>query len=100
MKARRATLILTSLLAVMTVLSVSQYKRNRARDEMTVRFGLSPYPNTFIPIIGKEKGWYADEGVSVEFTTLAWPDVISALSANRVDVAISTISSIIGEDGG
>ncbi len=60
-----------------------------------VRFGVSPFQDTLLPIIGEEKGWYEDEGLDVEFVVLGWSEVQEALAAGEIDVAINNISSII-----
>lgn len=63
-----------------------------------VRYGVSPFQDTLVPIFGKEKGWYEEEGLDVEFKILGWTEVQEALSSaaqNRIDVGINNISSII-----
>lgn len=61
----------------------------------TVRFGVSPFQDTLLPIVGDAKGWYAEEGISVDFKILGWTEVMEALSAGQVDVAINNISSVV-----
>lgn len=63
-----------------------------------VRYGVSPFQDTLVPMFGKEKGWYEEEGLDVEFKILGWTEVQEALSSaaqNRIDVGINNISSII-----
>lgn len=60
-----------------------------------VRFGVSPFQDTLVPIVGGEKGWYKEEGLDVEFSVLGWTEVMEALSAGSVDVAINNISSVV-----
>jgi NitT/TauT family transport system substrate-binding protein len=63
-----------------------------------VRFGISPFQDTLVPIVGKEKGWYAEEGLDVEFRILGWTEVQEALSSastNKIDVGINNISSVV-----
>ncbi len=67
----------------------------RAQEPTKVRYGVSPFQDTLLPIIGKEKGWYEEEGLDVEFVVLGWTEVQEALAAGDVDVAINNISSVI-----
>lgn len=60
-----------------------------------VRFGVSPFQDTLVPIVGREKGWYREEGLDVEFSVLGWTEVMEALSAGKVDIAINNISSVV-----
>jgi len=68
---------------------------NRKVLQTKVRFGVSPFQDTLLPIVGREKGWYREEGLDVEFKVLGWTEVQEALSAGAVDVAINNISSVI-----
>lgn len=61
----------------------------------TVRFGISPFQDTLVPIIGKEKGWYQEEGLNVDFRILGWTEVMEALSAGQIDIAINNMSSVV-----
>jgi ABC-type nitrate/sulfonate/bicarbonate transport system substrate-binding protein len=63
-----------------------------------VRIGVSPFQDTLVPIIGQQKGWYKEEGLDVEIKILGWTEVqeaLSSVSANRIDVGINNISSVI-----
>jgi ABC-type nitrate/sulfonate/bicarbonate transport system substrate-binding protein len=49
-------------------------------------------------MFGQTKGWYAEEGLDVQFRILGWTEVQEALSSratDRIDVGINNISSII-----
>ena len=64
----------------------------------TIRFGISPFPDTYMPYLGKIKGWYAEEGLDVEFRILGWTEIQEALSSssdNKIDLGINNISSVI-----
>lgn len=93
--------ILWAVVAVLTLtVGIGAYflvKGQRAIDGgMTkVRFGISPFQDTLVPFVGKEKGWYHDVGLDVEFKILGWTEVMEALSAGHIDVAINNISSVI-----
>lgn len=71
---------------------------NQPTDLVKVSYGVSPFQDTLVPIFGKEKGWYKEEGLDVEFKILGWTEVQEALSSaasNRIDLGINNISSII-----
>lgn len=60
-----------------------------------VRYGVSPFQDTYLPALGKEFGWYEEEGLDVEFEILGWTEVQEALAAGEIDVAINNISSVV-----
>jgi NitT/TauT family transport system substrate-binding protein len=60
-----------------------------------VVYGVSPFQDTYLPALGKDMGWYEEEGLDVEFKVLGWTEVQEALAAGEVDVAINNISSVI-----
>lgn len=66
-----------------------------AQELTKVRYAVSPFQDTLLPIVGKEKGWYEEEGLDVEFIILGWTEVQEALAAGEADVAINNISSVI-----
>ncbi|MDP9190451.1 MAG: ABC transporter substrate-binding protein [Acidobacteriota bacterium] len=90
---------LVSLLLVSLFASCRQEKSSAPpatkKPLETVRFGVSPFQDTLLPIIGKERGWYAEEGLDVQFTQLGWTEVMEALSAGQVDVAINNETSVV-----
>ncbi|MCD6031029.1 MAG: aliphatic sulfonates family transporter, periplasmic ligand-binding protein [Thermomicrobiales bacterium] len=67
----------------------------RAQELTPVRYAVSPFQDTLLPIIGQEMGWYEEEGLDVEFVILGWTEVQEALAAGQADVAINNISSVI-----
>ncbi len=60
-----------------------------------VRMGISPFQDTLLPIIGGQKGWFAQEGLDVQLTTLAWGDVMTAVASRSVDVAINNTTGVV-----
>ncbi len=91
LQGKRTREILLVLLVVVFAITGVQ-----AQDEMvSVRYGVSPFQDTLLPILGQEFGWYAEEGLDVEFVILGWTEVQEALAAGEVDVAINNISSVI-----
>jgi ABC-type nitrate/sulfonate/bicarbonate transport system substrate-binding protein len=60
-----------------------------------VRVGVSPFQDTLLPIVGRQFGWYKQEGLDVDFKILGWTEVMEALSANQVDVAVNNDTSVV-----
>ena len=86
------------LLLIILVLITTSCNSNKQNSESTIVFGVSPFQDTFLPILGKEKGWYKEEGLNVEFKILGWTEIQEALSSNasnRIDIGINNISSVI-----
>lgn len=84
--------ILSVLMALMLILVMPI----GAQDEVVkVRYGISPFQDTLLPILGQEMGWYEEEGLDVEFVILGWTEVQEALAAGEVDVAINNETSVI-----
>ncbi len=62
-----------------------------------VRIGVSPFQDTLVPTVGYEKGWYNEEGIDAQFSLLGWTEVMQALSAGHVDVAVNNIYAVIAD---
>lgn len=78
------------------IYTISKEKEVAKSD--TIVFGVSPFQDTFMPILGKEKGWYKEEGLDVEFKILGWTEIQEALSSRgtqKIDIGINNISSVI-----
>jgi hypothetical protein len=75
-------------LAVSLTITSSLFAESGTSGLTKVTIGLSPFQDTLLPIIGKEKGWFEKEGLAVEFKTLAWNAIMPAVAANAVDVAV------------
>lgn len=63
-----------------------------------IRFGISPYQDTLLPILGSDefKGWFRQEGLDVKFKIMALDEVREALAAGQLDVTINDTAAIIG----
>src|SRR3984893_4293886 len=65
----------------------------KAATKITI--GLSPFQDTLLPSIGKEKGWFAEEGLDVDFKTLAWNAVMPAVASSAIDVAVYNTTGVV-----
>jgi NitT/TauT family transport system substrate-binding protein len=95
---KKTSFIIGLLVVVIAFAAYSLYYRsssNRSTSLVKVRFGISPFQDTLVPIVGREKGWYREQGLDVEFVILGWTEVMEALSAGRIDVAINNESSVV-----
>ena len=96
---RKKILLITTLIVVTIALLgyfIYQGQFGQPKPSLEkVRFGISPFQDTMVPIVGSKKGWYHEEGLDVEFKILGWTEVMEALSAGHIDVAINNISSVI-----
>lgn len=92
----RKTLASVMIVGLLVAFTGCEPKADESPPELTkIRYGISPFQDTLLPIIGSEKGWYGEEGLDVEFVVLGWTEVQEALAAGEIDVAINNISSII-----
>lgn len=64
-------------------------------ETTSLTLGISPFQDTMLPIIAQEKGWFADNGLEVELTTLAWDAVMPAVASGSVDVAINNTTGVV-----
>jgi ABC-type nitrate/sulfonate/bicarbonate transport system substrate-binding protein len=83
------------MLAIVVVacfpLVASSAEKNLAR----ITIGISPFQDTLLPIIGKEKGWFESEGLDVVFKMLAWNAMMPAVASNGVDLAVYNTTGVV-----
>lgn len=60
-----------------------------------ITIGISPFQDTYIPIIGEEKGWFEEVGLDVELKSLAWNAVTPAIISGDVDIAINNTTGVV-----
>jgi len=85
-------------LILLVVILFSGCEKNENNKLEKIVFGVSPFQDTFLPILGKEKGWYKEEGLDVDFKILGWTEIQEALSSRasqKIDIGINNISSVI-----
>jgi ABC-type nitrate/sulfonate/bicarbonate transport system substrate-binding protein len=99
MKPQRIWPILLVPLVSMTIGTVAYWSMRPhpayAVAPTSIRIGISPFQDTLVPVVGEKKGWYRKEGLNAEIRILGWTEVMEALSAGHVDVAINNISSVV-----
>ena len=96
----KSTLLLL-LALVTTAVAIFLYDRDAekelAPEELlqTVRFGITPFQDSALPVVAKKKGWYREKGLDVEVVDLGWTDVPLGLASNSIDVAIYNFDSFM-----
>jgi len=96
--ARSNKLLSLSVILFFMLFNGCECNRTKTTGNTKVVFGVSPFPDTEMPMLGKIKGWYAEEGLDVEFKVLGWTEVQEALSSNasnRIDIGINNISAVV-----
>jgi ABC-type nitrate/sulfonate/bicarbonate transport system substrate-binding protein len=61
----------------------------------TITLGISPFQDTYLPIIGQEKGWFEEVGLDVKLKSLAWNSVMPALISGDVDAAVFNTTGVV-----
>jgi NitT/TauT family transport system substrate-binding protein len=87
--------VVFKLLAVILTVCLPLLAASSGKDLTKMTIGLSPFQDTLLPIIGKEKGWFEKEGLDVEFKTLAWNAIIPAVASSAVDVAVYNTTGVV-----
>jgi NitT/TauT family transport system substrate-binding protein len=57
--------------------------------------GISPFQDTYLPIIGEEQGWFEEAGLDVELKSLAWNGITPALISGDVDMAVNNTTGVV-----
>lgn len=60
-----------------------------------VSVAISPFQDTYLPIIGEEMGWFEEAGLDVELKSLAWNALTPALISGDVDLAINNTTGVV-----
>ena len=60
-----------------------------------ISIGISPFQDTYLPIIGEEKGWFEEAGLDVELKSLAWNGITPALISGDVDMAVNNTTGVV-----
>src|SRR5260370_12645624 len=87
--------VVFKLLAVILTVWLPLLAASSGKDLTKMTIGLSPFQDTLLPIIGKEKGWFEKEGLNVEFKTLAWNAIIPAVASSAIDVAVYNTTGVV-----
>ena len=98
MKNKKVLIVSMLILAVFFVVVYIYNSTKVENKKSSIVFGISPFPDTYMPYLGKIKGWYAEEGLDVNFRILGWTEIQESLASgasNRIDMGINNISAIV-----
>jgi ABC-type nitrate/sulfonate/bicarbonate transport system substrate-binding protein len=73
----------------------SQTGASETDELFKIVVGISPFQDTYIPIIGQEKGWFEEVGLEVELKSLAWNAVTPAIISGDVDMAVNNTTGVV-----
>jgi ABC-type nitrate/sulfonate/bicarbonate transport system substrate-binding protein len=76
-----------------TAAALSSGCSKRSENAVTVRYAITPYQDSALPVVAHELGWYREQSLNVELVPVAWGDVMTALSGGAIDVAIYNFNS-------
>lgn len=89
-------LVVSSLMIFGFTIGFSDLSYSQEKKLTKVRMSVAAFQDTLIPIVGKVKGWYAEEGLDVDIKLLPWYSVQEALAGGSIDVGINNFASVIG----
>ncbi|MFC1724261.1 ABC transporter substrate-binding protein [candidate division KSB1 bacterium] len=81
-----------STILMVFLLSILNCSDNETELE-TVKYGITPYQDSALPVVANYLDWYKTRGIKFELVPLAWGDVITAISSGAIDVAIYNFNS-------
>lgn len=68
---------------------------NEAVELTQITVGISPFQDTYIPIVGEEKGWFEEVGLELDLKSLAWNAVTPAIISGDVDIAVNNTTGVV-----
>lgn len=67
-----------------------------SEDGLThITVGISPFQDTYLPIIGQDEGWFEEAGLDVELTSLAWNAAMPALISGAADIVVNNTTGVV-----
>lgn len=67
-----------------------------SEDGLTkLTIGISPFQDTYLPIIGQDEGWFEEVGLDVELKSLAWNATMPALISGDVDIVVNNTTGVV-----
>ncbi|MDA8611386.1 ABC transporter substrate-binding protein [Candidatus Pacebacteria bacterium] len=66
-------------------------KNKTLKKRTKITFGVSPFQDNLVPIVGKEFDWYKERGIDVDFKIIEYSEVPNLLDKGEIDVSIASI---------
>lgn len=84
-------------LAVVGVIAIAAFVLwpKPSGDVVVVRYGITPYQDSALPVVAERLGWYEEEGLRVELVPLSWDQVMPALRSGAIDAAVYNFNSFL-----
>ena len=92
MKRNAVRLVLSALVVVAVVVGLTMLF-TESKKELTVRYGITPYQDSALPVVAHQLGWYEQDHIDVELVPVTWGEVVNALVGGAIDVAIYNFNS-------
>lgn len=92
---KKRVIIIGAVVILAAILTIVFWKRQGTQSPtmVTVRYGITPYQDSALPVVANELGWYKEAGINFELVPVSWGDVPTALSSGSIDVAIYNLNS-------
>jgi ABC-type nitrate/sulfonate/bicarbonate transport system substrate-binding protein len=90
---RRSTIAVIILVLVIIITAIFLMKKEE-RGPTPIRYGISPFQDTAMPVVAEGMGLYKQNNLSVELITVAWEDIIPSLASAQgtIDIGIGSIN--------
>lgn len=75
-------------------------QKKSVNDLDRVRIAVAPFQDTTLMLIGKEKGFFADEGIDLVTVDANWDEEIELVSGNAVNIGMAVMDDFIAKQYG
>jgi ABC-type nitrate/sulfonate/bicarbonate transport system substrate-binding protein len=82
-------------IVIVVALVLFLFHSRKSNSLIEVRYGITPYQDSAIPIVADSLGWYTESGIKFIGVPLVWGDVVTAISSGAIDVAIYNFNSFM-----
>lgn len=89
----RCAALRSSLALVLSAAWLLSASCSRPADRTRVRYGITPYQDSALPVVAGQLGWYSNAKIDVQFVPVAWGDVVLSLSGGTIDACVYTINA-------
>lgn len=63
------------------------------KHQPSVKYGITPYQDSALPVVADALGWYNESGISAQMVPATWGDVVTGISSGAIDVAVYNFNS-------
>ncbi len=91
MKSKNIVIVIIVLIVLGAV--VFHLSKPQSETKNKIRYGITPYQDSALPVVADTLGWYKEAGLDVELVPVTWGNVVTALAGNAIDVTIYNFNS-------